>query len=359
MKEDRRTNQELVDVGRQIKSPKGAVKVETDKEWLRLRFSHQGKRHTITLGLPDSKVNRTVAEQKARQIELDILSGNFDESLRKYKPQSQKHTHATVYDLYERFMAHKAADISDRTPENYRAAFRYLGTFFKDKPVIYIGNAADNFAEWLNSQGLAGVTVKTYLVLISAVWDWGVEKHITEVNPWKTAIKRLKVAPKQKIKPFNREEIEKIIEAFRTDRQYHHYADFVLFQFNTGCRTGEAIGLQWKHLSDDCASVWIGESLTRNHVRKTTKTGKDRIFRLNSKVQQMLLNRRPENYDPDSLVFTTPKGNSIDDHNFRNRAWKTILTKLGIEYRKPYATRHSVATHGLSQMSAGADGATK
>jgi len=36
--------------------------------------------------LPDSKVNRTVAEQKARQIELDIASGNFDESLRKYKP---------------------------------------------------------------------------------------------------------------------------------------------------------------------------------------------------------------------------------------------------------------------------------
>ena len=353
MKESRRTSQELVETGRRTKSLKGAVKVETDKGWLRLRFSHQGKRHAITLGLPDSKVNRTVAEQKARQIELDIISGNFDESLRKYKPQSQKHTHATVWDLYEHFMTHKAADISDRTPENYRAAFRYLVTFFKDKPVIYIGNAADSFAEWLNSQGLAGVTVKTYLVLISAVWDWGIEKHITEVNPWKTAIKRLKVAPKQKIKPFNRKEIEQIIEAFRTDRHYHHYADFVLFQFNTGCRTGEAIGLQWKHLSDDCASVWIGESLTRNHVRKTTKTGKDRIFRLNPKVQQMLLIRRPENYDPDALVFTTPKGNPVDDHNFRNRAWKGILLKLGIEYRKPYATRHSVATHGLSQMSAG------
>jgi integrase len=67
----------------------------------------------------------------------------------------------------------------------------------------------------------------------------------------------------------------------------------------------------------------------------------------------MLLNRRLEDYDPNSLVLTTPKGNPIDDHNFRNRAWKTILTKLGIDYRKPYATRHSAATHGLAVMSAG------
>lgn len=335
------------------KASKGTVVVQVFKNRLRLCWTHLGKRSFLYIGLPDSKVNRTVAEQKARQIELDIASGNFDESLRKYKPQVPKYTHATVDDLYERFIAHKTADVSDRTPENYRAAFKHLGTFFKDKPVIYIGNAADDFAEWLNKQGLAGVTVKTYLVLISAVWDWGIEHHITEVNPWKTAIKRLKIAPKQKVKLFTREEIDRIIEAFRTDRYYHHYADFVLFQFNTGCRTGEAIGLQWKHLSGDCSSVWIGETLTRNHVRKTTKTGKDRIFRLNSKVQQMLLNRRPENYDPDGLVFTTPKGSPIDDHNFRNRAWKTILTKLGIDYRKPYATRHSVATHGLSQMSAG------
>jgi len=343
----------LVDIGRQGKSPKGSVKVETDKGWLRLRFSHQSKRHTITLGLPDSKVNRTVAEQKARQIQLDIISGNFDESLRKYKPKIQKYTQVTVIDLYERFIAHKSPDISERTPENYRAAFKHLSTYFKDKPVINIGSTAEGFAEWLNTQALAGVTVKTYLILISAVWDWGISHHMTEANPWRPLIKRLKLAPRQKTRPFSREEIEKIIQAFRTDRHYHHYADFVEFQFNTGCRTGEAIGLRWGHLADDCSSVWIGESLTRSHVRKATKTAKARVFKLNSKLQRMLLDKRPENYNPDSLVFTTSKGNPIDDHNFRNRAWKAILTKLGIDYRKPYATRHSVATHGLAVMSAG------
>lgn len=176
---------------------------------------------------------------------------------------------------------------------------------------------------------------------------------MTEVNPWKPVIKRLRLAPRQKTRSFSRKEIEKIVEPFRADRYYHHHADLVEFQFNTGCRTGEAIGLKWRHLSEDCISIWIGESLTRNHVRKATKTAKDRVFRLNSKLQRILLDRKPEECDPDSLVFTTTKGNPIDDHNFRNRAWKTIPTQLGIDYRKPYATRHSVATHGLAEMSAG------
>ena len=74
-------------IGRRIKAPKGSINIESDKGWLRLRFSCQSKRYAFALGLPDSKVNRKVAEQKAKQIELDILSGNFDSTLKKYKPE--------------------------------------------------------------------------------------------------------------------------------------------------------------------------------------------------------------------------------------------------------------------------------
>jgi len=110
---------DLVETGRGKNSQKGKVKVETDKGWLRLRFSYQGKRYALTLGLPDSKVNRMVAEQKAHQIELDIISGNFDKSLRKYKTQRQNYTCMTAADLYERFIGQKYAENSQRTPENY------------------------------------------------------------------------------------------------------------------------------------------------------------------------------------------------------------------------------------------------
>ena len=41
----------------------------------------------MSVGLPDSIINRKVAAQKAQQIELDMLSGNFDPTLQKYKPE--------------------------------------------------------------------------------------------------------------------------------------------------------------------------------------------------------------------------------------------------------------------------------
>ena len=130
------------------------------------------------------------------------------------------------------------------------------------------------------------------------------------------------------------------------DRYYHHYADFVEFLFGTGCRTSEAIGLRWQHVSDDCASVWIGESLTRGE-RKATKTNRARTITVTPRLQSVLKARRPAQPEPDQLVFTSPKGGSIDDHNFRNRAWVKILMKLEIDYRKPYTTRHTLISHAL------------
>lgn len=65
---------------------KGQVKIEAVSERLRLRWSHNGKRHCLSLGLPDNKVNQSSALLKAKQIELDMVSGNFDATLEKYKP---------------------------------------------------------------------------------------------------------------------------------------------------------------------------------------------------------------------------------------------------------------------------------
>ena len=88
MKTSQAHNQELVETGRQKKAAKDTIKIEVDKGWLRLRFTYQGKKYAIALGLIDSRLNKESAADKARKIELDILSGNFDETLAKYKPWS-------------------------------------------------------------------------------------------------------------------------------------------------------------------------------------------------------------------------------------------------------------------------------
>ena len=106
------------------KSPKGSVSILSSNNRLQLRFRFAGKRHYVSLGLPDTEVNRKLASMKAQQIELDILSGNFDESLEKYKPQSAFST--TEMDitptvtpnlafLWERFIEYKQPQCSPNT----------------------------------------------------------------------------------------------------------------------------------------------------------------------------------------------------------------------------------------------------
>ncbi len=132
------------------------------------------------------------------------------------------------------------------------------------------------------------LVLKERLGLLKACWEWGQKKELVLTNPWINLTCRIKITPKQMPKPFSREEIGAIIQAFRSDRYYNKYADYVEFLFGTGCRTSEAIGLRWKHLSNDCSNVWIGETLSRG-VRKSTKTNRARTIALTNRLQAMLV----------------------------------------------------------------------
>lgn len=88
---------------RRKKSPKGTVSIQVFKERLRLCWSYQGKRFFLYLGLPDGKTNRIIAEGKARQIEGDIATKNFDVTLVKYKPAQQVSHSVRVGELFEKF----------------------------------------------------------------------------------------------------------------------------------------------------------------------------------------------------------------------------------------------------------------
>lgn len=329
------------------KAAKGTVVVQVFKERLRLVWSNAGKRYFLYLGFPDTKTNRTVAESKARIIEGDMATGNFDQTLKKYKSEAAlRRNQISASALFERFTESKAKYLASPTLAKYAAITGYFRQYFKEKPAgAIVAEDAEAFTDWLITQ-IKPITAKDRLALIKACWQWGVNQDLLESNPWEEMTKRVKPTPKQMPKPFSREEIGAIIQGFRTDRYYHPYADYVEFLFGTGCRTGEAIGLQWKHVSDDCSTVWIGESLSRG-VRKSTKTNRARTIALTPKLQAMLLARRPADYNSDLLVFPSPQGGAIDDNNFRNRAWKTILTRLEIDYRKPYTTRHTLVSHAL------------
>ncbi|MEG4084046.1 tyrosine-type recombinase/integrase [Microcoleus sp. POL10_C6] len=325
--------------------PKGSVNVEVFKDRLRLAWSWEGKRFWLYIGLPDTIVNRKVASMKASQIELDIASGNFDPSLAKYKPQKQESI--SVSELFDQFVEYKRRKIEADTFAKYTAFQKHVSVFFKSKTTISVSESvAENFRDWLLSdRSLEPVTVRERIIMMNACWEWAHKKKLVLENPW--ADVKVSVPPKQRPEPFTLTEMSAIVHKFRSDSNFSNYADYVEFKFGVGLRTGEAAALQWRHCSAECDRIWIGESLSNGGSRKSTKTNKARTVPLTPRLQQLLLDRRPIERLPDNLIFTSSEGRAIDSKNFCNRYWKPALASLGIDYRKPYNTRHTLISHGL------------
>lgn len=302
-----------------------------------LRWSYQGQQYTITQGRYANKADQALAEKLAKQIYLDCISGNFDSTLLKYKPElkeKQEREHQASRDLIQL--------LDNRLAAKHSQADYALSKLLRlyDKP-IRSSQDAHLFIQWLTVERvLAPSTIQRYLNTLKVLAkDWFLDVAIT-------------VPAKPMPKPFSKNEVQAILTYLSSDRYYSHYHDYVYFLFHTGCRTGEVIGLRWKDIDFGREEIYIYESLVRSasgkrEVRKTTKTNKSRVIPCQNGLKAMLLARRPSNAKPDDLVFTSPEGLAIDDHNFSQRCWRSTLSKLGIEHRNPYNTRHTFISHCL------------
>jgi integrase len=156
----------------------------------------------------NTKPNRKAAEIKARTIELDITSGNFDPSLVKYKPQKQESI--SVSELFDRFVEYKRRKIENGTFAKYTAFQKHVSVFFKNKTSLSVSETvAENFPDWL-AQKLEPITVRERIVMMNACWQWAQKKKLVLENPW--AEVKVSVAPKQRPQPFTLAEISAIVQ---------------------------------------------------------------------------------------------------------------------------------------------------
>ena len=339
---------------RRSRTQKGCVAIDNHKNRIRLRWHHQGKRYCLYTGLPYNQAALKVAQQTANKIELDMLAGHFDESLAAYGKKNKTGvgsepvatTPITVVDVFDRYTDHKAKMVQSKTLWNYKGIANALEQYFDTQSCDLTKNDIEGFVKWYTTTDLEPHIQRDRLVKIASAWEWAITEKLVENNPWAGAAKLIKVPPKQKPKPFTQAEVVQILNAFQENQYYYYYAPYVEFLVSTGCRPSEAIGLQWKHVTADFSTVWIGSTLTRGE-RKGTKTNKDRTLVLTPRLKELLSSLKPVNAKPDDLVFLTPNGNPIRDQDFCRRAWHTILDELGIPYRKPYYLRATFVSHAL------------
>jgi integrase len=345
------------------KSTKGSVQIKNSNDRLQLVFNYAGKRHYLSTGFSDTPSNRKLAEKKARQIELDILSENFDLTLVKYKPAAVLSTitptatpivkpQPSLVDLWEKYTAFKRPSLSPSTlAKDYVRTARCISL---DLPVKTVDESI-TIRDWLIANKPPDAA-KRLLTQLNACCDWAMKSKLVSENPFVGMAADIRIPKGEEeevdINPFALTERDRIIEAFKVDRYYKYYASLIEFLFSTGCRPSEAIALQWKHITEDFRLIRFEQAVVVSEqglvCKKGLKTQKKRIFPANARLAALLKSIKPECVFGEAKVFPAPEGGWIDVHNLSNRGWRAILAKLeGIEYRKLYQTRHTFITAAL------------
>ncbi|WP_138503266.1 tyrosine-type recombinase/integrase [Nostoc sp. PA-18-2419] len=335
------------------------VGIEVSKGYLRLRFPRalfNGNQKYLSLNLADTPENQVVAELKVRQAELDILAGNFDFSLGKYKIQTtlvniaSKQKTYNLLSLWEKYTEFKKGQVEESTlVRDYSIIEKRIRKF----PSTDL-NEAVLIRNHLLSIYSAETTKRT-LKQLNACCNWAVLSQLIEINPFKDLSKGIKTRKKDNtILTFNKEEIAIIIDAFISNKYCHKYspiphsfyANYVRFLFLTGCRPEEAVALKWKHISS--THITFTEAVPSDvRIRKDTKTHQTRLFPINNQLREVF---NDIGYgEPEKLLFHSRNKKELDSHNFLNRIWRPVLTRLVkdrlIRYYLPqYNCRHTFIT---------------
>ncbi|NJK57882.1 MAG: DUF3596 domain-containing protein [Pleurocapsa sp. SU_5_0] len=335
------------------KSSKGSVVVFNSHDRLQLRFRFGGKRRYISLGLSDTPLNRRFAELKAAEIEQDIFKEKFDTTLEKYKSASDrdrialdsslKAAKTNLDELWKKYSEFKKPQVS---PSTYAKDFQRYRNHIAALPTRSLDEASV-IRDWLLGQKTIG-TAKRCLTQFKACCKWSIKEGLIEANPFELMTISLPkgIDEESDVNPFSKQERDLIIKTFASDRYYSYYTPYVQFLFFTGCRPSEAIALQWKNITKSAIKFRQAIVMSESGLicKEGLKTQKKRDFPINAEVKEILQKIRPNSAKSDSFIFTSRQGKFLDHHNFSNRAWKSILKKCGIPYRKSYQTRHTFIT---------------
>ncbi|MEG4294229.1 tyrosine-type recombinase/integrase [Microcoleus sp. C2C3] len=339
-----------------MKNSRGSVTVSSVRGNLRLRLPRNlwsdKKQVYLSLGLADNPQNRKAAEIKARQIELDILSGYFDSTLKKYQSitfEEQKNS-ITFVEIYEKYINTK----KDKSATTWKGT--YINTLNHLKGCPYqLSSDAMQLKDWMVANKTLDAC-RRILMQLNAACNWAVERDLIKINPFfgKSKIKIKKTKPK--IHPFSADERQKILTAFEESDKFNYLLPLIKFFFLSGCRTSEALGLRWENIKTDCSSISFEEVmiLGKGGVQRKqgTKQSPQRDFPCNRQLRDLLLSIKPKSAIANSSVFVRPDGSPVSHQDLRT-SWYGKGNTLGIVrqlatdgvidgYRPQYNTRHTM-----------------
>ncbi len=188
---------------------------------------------------------------------------------------------------------------------------------------------------------LSNQSINKVIALVKTIFTYSVDLELINRNPAKT-IRKLEEYKKPS-KPLTRDEVAAVLKVARK-----HYPDFYPLLFtaiSTGMRRGELLALTWDRINFVEGYLIVDRNVYNNQFCKPkTKTSIRRIdlpLELIKTLKEWRL--RCPNGEL-GLVFPNEEGNFQDPKNMKNRKYKQVLRRAGIDHRTFHDLRHTYAT---------------
>ena len=285
----------------------------------------------------------------------------------------------TVCDLFHYWLFEVIQYASNRkhsTFERYETTYRL---YIKDSPIgiktIYDINShiIQNYYNDLYKKGKSTSTIGELNKELKAFMNWAIKNDYLLKNPCNNI-----VIPGNADEDFTSDEDEYIdyfsfdeINAFQSNYKEDNTKYICMLALGMGLRQGEILGLQKSKIDIQNQEIIINRTLSKkkifkddNHIRTdlilTTPKTKSSIRKLHIpnnliiplsnclKEVENKYNKNGLEFKDDSLIFTTNTCKPIDSTDFR-RAWKRLLNRSGVEYKRFHCLRHTFASILFSQ----------
>ena len=181
--------------------------------------------------------------------------------------------------------------------------------------------------------GVRNATINREIALLSSAINYAIREWDWEL-PNVAKGRKLK-EDEGRTRWISRDEAELLIQAAESEPKAQHLADFIRLALNTGCRSGELLGLEW-------CRVNLQERLLLLEADHT-KAGKRRSVPLTEMSHQAIMSRlrfRATRCPASPWVFAKEDGTRI---KAVRRSFKTACRRAGIEDCHIHDLRHTCA----------------
>ena len=227
------------------------------------------------------------------------------------------------------------------------STFDKYSNIIKDRINPYFGDMdistirPSSVKQWLYAiDDVGGKSKRIYLSILSGILQEALYDEVISKNP--TRAVKLPKYETPKIKPFNSDEVKKIMSLAKVP----NYRFYLAIAFYTGMRSGEIIALKKTDINFETMII----NVERTRSRYGESTPKTRTSKREIPIIESLLPYIQDLFklhDHEYLFITQYKKPYRDTKTFTEKYWKPSLKKLNLQYRRPYNCRHTYATNML------------